>query len=92
MALGQYLQGGDTADTMSTSQVFMWRSIPLILAAIPVWFIGKKKNTKSEKSLLDPNTGEQVTLQTGGGHELFFIPMEFWAPILVVIAFVVPFM
>lgn len=92
MVIGQYLQGGDNTEMMSTSQIFIWRSVPLLLAAIPVWIIGKKLNTKTEKTLIDPDTGENVSLQSGGGHELFFIPMEYWAPILVVLAFAIPYL
>ena len=91
MAIGQLLQGGDVASTLSASQVFLWRSVPLMLAAIPVWILGRKKNTKTEKILVDPETGENVTLVSGGGHELFFLPMEYWAPILVVLALSMPF-
>jgi hypothetical protein len=92
MAIGQLIQGGDTASTLSTSQVFIWRSIPLILAAIPVWIIGRKKNTKTTKTLVDPETGENVTLESGGGHALFFLPMEYWAPIMFVLAIAMPFL
>ncbi len=63
-----------------------------MLAAIPVWIIGRKKNAKTTRALIDPETGEDVSLESGGGHELFFLPMEYWAPIMVVLAIAMPFL
>jgi hypothetical protein len=59
--------------------------LPWVGAAAAAWFMGRKVNTKTEKVLIDPETNEPVTLRTGGGHSLFFIPMQYWAFILLVI-------
>jgi hypothetical protein len=56
-------------------------SLALIIAAIPVWFLGKRLNKNSERILLDPKTGEEVKLVST--HSLFWIRMEYWAPILI---------
>lgn len=54
-----------------------------VVAAI-LWPLGRWLNRKSpERNLVDLNTGESVVLQSGGGNSLFFIPMEFWAPIAI---------
>ena len=42
-----------------------------------VWFLGRHLNTKPDKILIDPETGEQVALRKD--HSLFWIPMQYWA-------------
>jgi hypothetical protein len=59
--------------------------LPWVGAAAAAWFMGRKVNTKTEKVLIDPETNEPVMLRTGGGHSLFFIPMQYWAFIFLVI-------
>lgn len=59
-----------------------------VVAAI-LWPLGRWLNRKApERTLVDPNTGEQVVLQIGGGNTLFFIPMQFWAPIAIVLGLI----
>jgi hypothetical protein len=59
--------------------------LPWVGAAAAAWFMGRKVNTKTEKVLIDPETNEPVMLRTGGGHSLFFIPMQYWAFILLAV-------
>jgi hypothetical protein len=60
-----------------------------LVAAVIVWPLGRALNRKRpERELVDPQTGERVILKSGGGHTLFFIPIEYWAPIFVVLGVV----
>jgi hypothetical protein len=54
----------------------------LIPAGILTWFVGKRMNRGGDRTLLDPATGEQVVLRNR--HSLFFIPVEWWGPIMIV--------
>ena len=57
--------------------------IGLVVAGIIVWFLGKKLNGAPEKVLIDQETG--TAYKMGTRHSLFFIPMQFWGPILIAI-------
>jgi len=58
----------------------------LALAAIPTAIVGWTLNRgSSARTLLDPKTGEMVVIPRIR-HSFFFIPMEWWGPILFVIA------
>ena len=61
-------------------------SVALFIAAIPVWFLGKKINENAERILLDPKTNQEVKIVNN--HSLFWLRMEYWAPILVVIGII----
>jgi hypothetical protein len=43
---------------------------------------------RRERELVDVNTGERVVLSSGGGNSLFFVPMEYWAAIFLVLGVV----
>jgi hypothetical protein len=59
------------------------------VAALIVWPLGRAFNRpRPDRGLLDPRTGEPAVMTPGGGHTLFFIPMEYWAPILLVLGVV----
>lgn len=53
------------------------------IAAIALWFLGNFLNSKPSRVLIDPATGEQVLLKNN--HAMFFIPIQYWGPILFVI-------
>lgn len=55
-------------------------SLGLLLSAAAVWLLGRRLNTRGARLLLDPATGEQVTLRPR--HSFFFIRMEYWAGLL----------
>ncbi|HPF23640.1 MAG: hypothetical protein R3C08_05220 [Hyphomonas sp.] len=59
--------------------------LPWIGAAAAAWFMGRKVNTKTEQVLINPETNEPVVIRRGGGHSLFFIPMQYWAFILLIV-------
>jgi hypothetical protein len=60
--------------------------VAFVVAALITWPVGRAFNRKGpDRELVDENTGERVVLSSGGGHSLFFIPMEYWAPIFLVL-------
>jgi len=50
-------------------------TLALIIAAIPIWFIGKRLNKNTERILLAPKTGEEFKLVST--HSLFWICVEY---------------
>jgi hypothetical protein len=63
--------------------------VAFVVAAIIIWPIGRALNRKrQERELVDVNTGERVVLSSGGGNSLFFVPMEYWAAIFLVLGVV----
>src|SRR5262245_41332068 len=63
--------------------------VAFVVAAIITWPVGRLINRKrAERELIDPDTRERVILTSGGGHSLFFIPMEYWAVIFLVLGVV----
>lgn len=59
-------------------------SIGLILSGVIVLFVGKRLNDRPGRTLVDPETGEQVVLRSATSS-LFFIPMQWWGPVIVAI-------
>lgn len=60
--------------------------IGLLLAAVAVWFLGRRLNGRPGRTLVDQATGQRMVLRRK--HDLFFIKMEYWAPILAVLGVV----
>jgi len=58
-------------------------SLGLLVAAVVLWPIGRRMNSGG-RVLVDKATGQEVILKPR--HSLFFIPVQFWSPILAVIA------
>jgi hypothetical protein len=54
-----------------------------VVAAGVVWLLGVYLNKKQAKRLVDPATGQDVVLKPN--HSLFFIRMEYWAAILLLL-------
>ena len=65
-------------------------AIGLFLSAIIIWIVGKKFNSGQDRRLLDPETGQEVLVKAGR-HSLFFIPMQWWGPIVAGLGVVVLF-
>jgi len=55
----------------------------MLIAAVPTWFLGRFLR-RGAKALIDPQTGRQV-LVGGDTHTLFFIRMDLWGPILLLL-------
>jgi hypothetical protein len=63
--------------------------VALFAAAAIAWPVGRALNRKGpERELIDTATGERVVFQSGGGHTFFFIPVEYWSAIFVVLGVV----
>jgi hypothetical protein len=54
-------------------------AVGCLIAAGVLWPLGRWMNTTETRLLVDAQTGEPVELHSGGGHTLFFIPLEYWA-------------
>jgi len=54
--------------------------VSLMLGAIGVWFIGRWLRDRGARTLIDPKTNQTVILRRG--RSFFFIPLEWWAPLL----------
>lgn len=61
----------------------------LCLAALPTWWLGVHLNRAKGKVLIDPETGREVILPNN--HSLFFLPMQYWAFVLVAFGIVMFF-
>jgi hypothetical protein len=62
-------------------------ALALVISGVISWFLGKRLNKPRGRTLIDKETGEEVILKNTR-HRLFFIPMEYWGPILLVIALI----
>jgi hypothetical protein len=58
-----------------------------ILAGVALWFTGVRLNSQPGRQLVDPKTGRNVVLRRR--HTLFWIPMQYWAPVLALIGVIV---
>lgn len=60
--------------------------LALVVAALIIWPVGRAFNRKRlAKEPVNANTDERPVLTSGGGHSFFFIPMEYWAAIFLVL-------
>src|SRR3954451_23368859 len=59
------------------------KSVAFAVAAVIVGIVGRWLNRRQGKVLIDPETGREVVV--GRRNTFFFIPMEYWAPILLVL-------
>jgi hypothetical protein len=58
-----------------------------VLAGVALWFTGVRINRNTERRLIDPKTGQDVVVRRR--HTLFWIPMQYWAPVLALIGVIV---
>jgi hypothetical protein len=56
----------------------------LLASATLSWMVGEASRRKHERVLIDRETGREVRLNEGD-HSLFFVPMQWWGPILAVL-------
>jgi hypothetical protein len=59
-------------------------TVALIVAGVLSYLVGVKLDRPSNRRLVDPETQEEVVVNTGS-HSLFFIKMQWWGPILFLI-------
>jgi uncharacterized membrane protein YfcA len=65
------------------------KGLALLLAAIPVYFVGVYLNSRPGRAMIDKATGREVMLRRS--HSLFFIPMEYWGVVLLIAGIVLFF-
>jgi|GEM_PF-7001093 len=49
-----------------------------LVSAAVLWPLGRWMNKSETRTLVDQQSGQLVEAQLGGGHTLFFIPLEYW--------------
>ncbi len=54
-------------------------AVGLWVAAVLIWVIGYRLNRIRYEDSVNPHTGVAEKLEIGGGHTLFFVPMQYWA-------------
>lgn len=63
-----------------------WPSaVSLIFSATMCWFLGRYLRRRSDRIAIDKETGKEFVVNQSR-HTLFFIPMHYWSPILLLIA------
>jgi uncharacterized membrane protein len=62
-------------------------AVSLIVSAVICWFLGRYLRTRTDRVVTDKATGQDLVINRSQ-HSLFFIPVDYWAPILLVIALV----
>ncbi len=66
----------------------MWPfAVSLIFSSAICWFLGSYLRTKLDRVVVDKETGKELVLNQSR-HTLFFIPMHYWSPILLLIALI----
>jgi ABC-type antimicrobial peptide transport system permease subunit len=58
-----------------------------VIAGVAVWFTGNRLNRNGDRMLMDPKTGAEVRVRRR--HTLFWIPMQYWAPVLAIAGIIV---
>ncbi|MGE6619280.1 hypothetical protein [Bacillus mycoides] len=84
--LGKVIFGSITGDATYFQNHSWPMAIMLIISGVMSWYLGKYINKPNGKVYIDAETGEKVMFTKK--HSLFFIKMEYWGPILGVIAIV----
>jgi len=70
-------------------QIHAWPlALALALSGAIVWVVGKYLHARGARVVIDKATGRELTI--GGQHRFFFIPMQYWGPVLLALA-VLPF-
>lgn len=59
-------------------------AVSLVVSGVVCWFLGTWLEGRPGQVVIDKKTGKELILN--GSHELFFIRVKFWAPILILIA------
>ena len=62
-------------------------ALSLILSAGICWFLGTYLRKRSDRVVIDKKTGEELVINQSQ-HTFFFVPMHWWAPLLLLLALV----
>jgi hypothetical protein len=63
-------------------------ALAFVVAGIVTWFVGKQLHARGARVVIDKATGRELAI--GGSHTFFFVPMHYWAVVLIALA-VLPF-
>jgi hypothetical protein len=63
-------------------------AMALIGSAVLTWVLGTYLNRQPGRTVIDKETGREEVLGDVNRHRLFFIPMQYWGPVLAVLAVV----
>lgn len=63
-------------------------ALSLILSAALCWLLGTFLRKRADRVVIDKKTGEELVINLSS-HTFFFVPMHWWAPILLLIALIV---
>ena len=64
-------------------------TVAMMVTALFVWLLSRRLSQQPGRRLVDPATGKDVILQPR--HSLFFVPLRYWPPILMVFGVVLIF-
>ena len=59
-------------------------ALAFVVAGVVTWFVGKKLHARGARAVIDKATGQELTI--GGSHTFFFVPMHYWAVVLIALA------
>lgn len=62
-------------------------ALSFIPSALLCWFLGNYLSNRSDQLVIDKKTGKEFVVSRSR-HTLFFIPMRWWSPILLVSALI----
>jgi hypothetical protein len=59
-------------------------ALAFVVAGVVTWFVGKRLHARAARVVIDEATGQKLTI--GGAHTFFFVPMHYWAVVLIALA------
>ena len=59
----------------------------LILSAAICWFLGSYLRKRSDRIVIDKQTGKEIVINQSQ-HTFMFVPMHYWAPVLLLLALI----
>ena len=59
-------------------------ALALVIAAILTWLVGRTLHARGGRVVIDKATGRELTI--GAAHTFFFVPMHYWAVVLIALA------
>lgn len=78
-----------SGDVLKSSAGNIIIGIGFLLSAIGIWFIGKWFHSRSQRIMIDRETGKEYNM--GRTHSLFFIRMEYWSIVAVILGIAIFF-
>ena len=60
-------------------------ALALFTSGVISWLLGNQFNSEKGRVVIDKETGQEMVID-GPDHTLFFIKMQYWGPILMLIA------